>query len=159
MWILSTFILSFRCYCNCNESKVAWIGRQILHYIMMCIKHSSELNTVKIPSPQFWSRMLLYQLSNPPQVSFAASGSAKNDNNPMQQQGWLLKIMLPSCPTFNLLKSSVWSSLGNYCFSIDKLWATFLVSCPHILTIQLLMTYCIQKQRRKTGDILLHEWC
>ena len=121
--------------------------------------------------------------SNPPQVSFAASDSAKNDNNPMQRPGWLLQIILPSCPTFNLLKSSVCiptrAAWETYCFSfcIDKLHVCNISSLipTHSYHPVLYDLYCMRKQRRKTfysfsvylgrqeetvvGNTLLHVFC
>ena len=148
MWILSTFIFSFRCFCH-NESEVAWIGKQTLHYIMMCFKHSSELNTVKIPSCQV---CLSTNISNPPQVSFAASDSTKNDNKPIQRPGWLLKNHVTKLPHFLEVQRIYTnkSNLGNSMF--------LLLYWQAVCNIFSLISTPYHPFFLETWDILFHEW-
>ena len=131
----------------------------MLHCIMMCTNTVvSSILCRFIHS--FGQECPFTNLSNPPQVSFAASGSAKNNNNPMQWPG-KLNIMLPNYPTFNKLEVlrvyTNKSNLGNLMFllSIDNLRATFLVSYPHSYHPILDDLYCMQKQRRKTWHHLI----
>ena len=129
----------------------------MLHCIMMCTNTVVSSNLCRFLH-SFGQECPFTNLSNQPQVSFAASDSAKNNNNPMQWPG-KPNIIVPNCPTFNLLEVlhiyTNKSNLGNLMFlpSIDKLCATFLVSYLHILTIQFLMTYIVCESRGGRPEI------